>query len=183
MTNALPGKPVLFKKHKLIIMYTQEQHHTMQVSGTKNAKKTEWDSLDDSVVKTKAKQAKEGSVCDIWKDSVHKVITKMEYQTPIYLQAYSQMHSEFLHSVDNAFGTCYIWQKRYFDRMGFDQRVVNAYEKLCDSGTNNVLAWMDMYANYKKIQADVSIDYMKIGNNCIRWWADMFGKTMSLWKI
>ena len=155
----------------------------MQVSGTKNAKKSEWESLEDIEAKTKIQAAEYSSVCDIWKDNVHKVITKMEYQTPIYLQAYSQMHSEFLHSIDNSFGTCYIWQKRYFDRMGFDQKVINAYEKLCDSRTNNIVKWMDMYANYKKAQADLFVDYMKIGNNCLRWWTDMFGKTMSFWNL
>ncbi len=155
----------------------------MQISDTKNAKKSEWESLADIDAKTKIQAAEYSSVCDIWKDSVHRMITKMEYQTPIYLQAYSQTHSECLHSIDNSFGTCYIWQKRYFDKIGFDQKVINAYGKLCDSGTNNVVEWMDMYANYKKIQADLSIEYMKIGNNYLHWWIDMFGKTMSFWKF
>ena len=149
----------------------------MQISGTKNAEKSEWESIGDAKVKSEY-----SSVCDIWKDSVHKIITKIEYQTPIYLQAYSQMHSEFLHSVDNSFGTCYIWQKRYFDKMGFDQKAINAYEKLCDSATGSTTEWMDMYANYGKFQSDLSIEYMKIGNKCLKWWIDMFGKTVSFWN-
>lgn len=154
----------------------------MQVSDTKSAK-SEWDSLGDIDAKAKMPQGEYSSVCDIWKDSVHKVITKMEYQTPIYLQAYSQMHSEFLHSVDNSFGTCYIWQKRYFDKMGFDQKAINAYEKLCNGVTSNVTEWMDVYADYKRFESDLAIQYMKIGNNYLKWWTDMFGKTMSLWKF
>lgn len=155
----------------------------MQVNDTKNAEKSEWDSLDDVVDRAEIQATEYSSVCDIWKDNVHKVITKMEYQTPIYLQAYSQMHSEFLHSIDNSFGTCYIWQKRYFDKMGFDQKVINAYEKLCNSATNNVTEWMDVYANYKKFESDMAIEYMKIGNSYLRWWIDMFGKTMSFWNV
>lgn len=154
----------------------------MQASNAKNAKKSEWESLGDIDAKT-AQSGEYSSVCDIWKDSVHKVITKMEYQTPIYLQAYSQMHSEFLHSVDNSFGTCYIWQKRYFDKMGFDQKAVNAYEKLCGSTTSSVTEWMDVYANYKKFEADLAVEYMKIGNSYLKWWIDVFGKTMSFWKF
>ncbi|TBR09803.1 MAG: hypothetical protein EPO62_04490 [Candidatus Nitrosotenuis sp.] len=155
----------------------------MQVSNTKNAKKSEWESLGDIDAKGKMPTGEYSSVCDIWKDSVHKVITKMEYHTPIYLQAYSQMHSEFLHSIDNSFGTCYIWQKRYFDRMGFDQKAINAYEKLCDSATGSAMEWMDVYANYKRFESDLAIQYMKIGNSCLRWWVDMFGKTMASWKF
>lgn len=154
-------------------------HYSVQISNTKSVKKSEFESLGDIDAKT----AEYSSVCDIWKDSVHKIITKIEYQTPIYLQAYSQTHSEFLHSIDNSFGTCYIWQKRYFDKMGFDQKAINAYEKLCDSYTSNIMEWMDMYANYKKFQADLANEYMKIGNNYLRWWIDMFGKTMSFWNL
>lgn len=155
----------------------------MQAIDAKNSEKSEFESLGSIDAKTEMPPEEYSSVCDIWKDSVHKVITKMEYQTPIYMQAYSQMHSEFLHSIDNSFGTCYIWQKRYFDRMGFDQKSINAYEKLCDSATSGAIEWMDVYANYKKFESDLAIEYMKIGNSCLRWWVDMFGKTMSIWKF
>lgn len=155
----------------------------MQVSDAKTSEsKSEWESLD-SIAESASANPAYSSVCDVWKDSVHKIITKAEYQTPIYLQAYSTMHSEFLHSVDNLFGTCYIWQKRYFDRMGIDQKVINAYGELCEKNTSGVMEWMDVYANYKKFQADLIIDYMKIGNNCLHWWIDMYGKSLSFWKM
>lgn len=158
----------------------------MQISNAKanDLKKSEWESLADiDLDKNKIQTVKKySSVCDIWKDNTHKLITKMEYQTPTYLQAYSQVHAEFLHSIDNSFGTYYIWQKQHFDKMGINQKVINAYEKLCDSGTNNILGLMDAYANYKKFQADLIIDYMKIGNNYLSWWTDMCGKTMSFWN-
>ncbi|WP_052347744.1 hypothetical protein [Candidatus Nitrosotenuis chungbukensis] len=155
----------------------------MQVSDAKaKDAKSEWEKID-GVSDGEAQLAKYFSVCDIWKESVHKIITKTEYQTPIYLQAYSMMHSEFLHSIDNLFGTCYIWQKRYFDRMGIDQRVIDAYGELCEKSTSGVMEWMDAYANYKKFQADLAIDYMKIGNNYLHWWIDMYGKTVSFWNF
>jgi len=158
----------------------------MQIGDAKSvdSKKSEWESLADiNSDKNKIQSANEySSVCDIWKDNVHKVITKMEYQTPIYLQAYSQVHAEFLHSIDSLFGTCYIWQKQYFDKMGIDQKVINAYGNLCDSNTGNIFELMDVYANYKKFQADSIIDSMKTGNNYLHWWVDMCGKTMSFWN-
>lgn len=150
----------------------------MQVSDAKSDATSEWESLD---------QAPGGkihytSVCDVWKDSVHKVITKTEYQTPIYIQAYTQMHSEFLRSIDSLFGTCYIWQKRYFDKIGINESVINAYGELCQRTTENVMEWMDAYASYKKFQANTIVEYMKTGNNYLHWWIDMWGKTMSFWN-
>jgi hypothetical protein len=156
----------------------------MQVSDPKSqeVKKTEWENLPEvDDIKNVAPSDEYFSVCDIWKDNVHKIITKIEYQTPIYLQAYTQVHSEFLHCVDNLFGTCYIWQKQYFDKLGIDQKIVNAYGKLYQSWTNEAIQSMDVYANYKKFQADVIVDAMKIGNNYLHWWIDTFGKTVSFW--
>jgi len=157
----------------------------MQISDAKpsDSKKSEWESLDPIPDKEEIQPVGYSSVCDVWKDSVHKIIIKTEYQTPIYLQAYSMMHSEFLHSIDNLFGTCYIWQKRYFDKMGIDQKIVNAYGELCEKNTTSVMEWMDVYANYKKFQADLIIDYMKIGNNYLHWWIGMGGKAMSFWNF
>lgn len=157
----------------------------MQIGNIKaNSKKSEWESLADiSLDKNKTRTVKKySSAYDIWKDNTHKLITKLEHQTPIYLQAYSQVHAEFLHFIDNSFGTYYNWQKQYFDKMKIDQKVINACEKLCDSGTNNIFELMNAYANYKKLQSDLITDYMKIGNNYLRWWTDMYGKTMSFWN-
>jgi len=156
----------------------------MQISNAKTKKKSEWESLADiNLDKNKAQTVKKySSVFDIWKDNTHKLITKTEYQTPIYLQAYNQVHAEFLHSIDNSFGTYYNWQKQYFDKMKIDQKVINACEKLCDSGINNIFELMNAYANYKKFQANLVIDYMKVGNNYLHWWMDMCGKTMSFWN-
>lgn len=157
----------------------------MQVSDAKtiDSKKSEWESLADIKDENKIQLEDEySSVCDIWKDNVHKLITKIEYQTPAYLQAYSEVHAEFLHSVDNLFGTCYIWQKQYFDKIGIDHKVINAYGNLCEKSTDSIVEWMNAYANYKKFQADLIIDYMKIGNNYLHLWANMCGKALSFWN-
>jgi hypothetical protein len=157
----------------------------MQISDaeSKETGKSEWEDLAEAGDKNQTQATNEyTSVCDIWRDSVHKLITKVEYQTPIYLQAYSQVHTEFLHCVDNLFGTCYIWQKQYFDRLGIDQKVVNTYGKLCESGINSAIDFLDIYASYKKFQADMAVNAMKIGNNYLHWLIDMFGKTVSFWS-
>jgi len=157
----------------------------MQISDTNtiDANKSEWEDLTEINDKNHDQSTNEyNSVCDIWRDSVHKLITKVEYQTPIYLQAYSQVHTEFLHCVDNLFGTCYIWQKQYFDRLGIDQKIVSSYGKLCESGVNSTIDLLDIYASYKKFQADMAVNVLKIGNNYLHWCIDMFGKSVSFWS-
>jgi|GEM_PF-1402436 len=157
----------------------------MQISDAESieSNKSEWEGIAENDDKNQIQPATEyHSVCDIWRDSIHKLITKVEYQTPIYLQAYSQVHTEFLHCVDNLFGTCYIWQKQYFDRLGIDQKIVNSYGRLCESGVNSTIDLLDIYASYKKFQADMAVDAMKIGNNYLHWWIDMFGKTVSFFS-
>lgn len=158
----------------------------MQVSDSKTTgtEKTEWEKLPelDLAKNQTSSENQYSSVCDIWKDNVHRLVTKIEFQTPIYLQAFSNVHTEFLHCVDNLFGTCYIWQKQYFDRLGIDQKIINAYGNLCESSITNALEFLDLYANYKKFQTDMAIEAMKIGNNYLHWWIDIYGKAVSFWS-
>jgi len=142
-------------------------------------KKSEWANLEDNLGKEPAPQYL--SVCDVWKDSVHKIVTKLEYQTPIYLQAYTQIHTEFLHCVDNLFGTCYLWQKQYFDRLGISPGIVNAYGQLYNSWVEQYMQGLDAYANYKKTQADMVVDAMKVGNDILHSWMDAYGRVVSSW--
>lgn len=122
------------------------------------------------------------SICDVWKDSVHKIITKAEFQTPLYIQAYTQVHAEFLHSIDNMYGTCYMWQKQYFDKLGIDQKAVNSYAKLYEVLTEFITKSMDAYANSQKHQAEAIIEAMKSGNIYVRQCLDMYAKMISSWN-
>jgi hypothetical protein len=141
--------------------------------------KKEWEDLECLGVESSQQYL---SVCDVWKDSVHKMVTKLEYQTPIYLQAYTQVHTEFLHCIDNLFGTCYLWQKQYFDRLGIDKRVISAYGELYNSWVDQCMQALDAYANYKKLQADMAVNAMKVGNDMLHSWIDMYGRIMSSWN-
>lgn len=64
------------------------------------------------------------SVCDIMKDDTSEVIKKMESQIPILFQSYSDIYTQYLHSLDDIFGTCYIAEKEFFDKLNIDQSVL-----------------------------------------------------------
>lgn len=61
------------------------------------------------------------SVCDILKEDTSEVMQKIESKMPSVLQSYSDMYSKYLHTLDDVFGTCYIAEKEYFDKLNMDQ--------------------------------------------------------------
>lgn len=69
------------------------------------------------------------SICNIMKSNTSEVIKKVEAQIPSYFQLYSDFYKEYLHTLDDLFGTCYISEKEFFDKLGFDQNTL----KLIDS--------------------------------------------------
>lgn len=70
------------------------------------------------------KQDEKLSVCDIMKEDTSEVIKKMESQIPVLFQNYSDIYTQYLHSLDDLFGTCYIAEKEFFDKLSLDQSVL-----------------------------------------------------------
>jgi len=67
------------------------------------------------------KQIEKLSICDVFKDDTSEVIRKLELQTPLLFQNYSNLHAAYLHMFDDLFGTCYISEKEFFDNLNVDQ--------------------------------------------------------------
>ena len=76
------------------------------------------------------------SVCDIMKNNTSKVIKKMESQVPTYIQNYSDLYTTYLHAFDDIFGTCYIAEKQFFDKLGIDPKTLKTLENYSNSLTN-----------------------------------------------
>ncbi len=76
------------------------------------------------------------SVCDIMKNNTSKVIKKMEFQVPTYIQNYSDLYTAYLHAFDDIFGTCYIAEKQFFDKLGIDQKTLKTLENYSNSITD-----------------------------------------------
>ncbi len=90
------------------------------------------------------------SVCDIMKDNTSKIIKKLESQIPFSTQHYFDLYAAFLHSIDDAFGTCYIAEKQFFDKIGFDQNMLNSFKHVSDQFTNTVLTQIETINNLQK---------------------------------
>lgn len=60
------------------------------------------------------------SICDAFKEDTSEVIKKLESQTPLLFQNYSNLYTAYLHMWDDLFGTCYISEKEFFDKLNID---------------------------------------------------------------
>lgn len=90
------------------------------------------------------------SACDIMKDNTSKIIKKLETQIPFSAQHYSDLYTLFLHSIDDVFGTCYLAEKQFFDKLGFDQSTLQAFKAMSDQFTGAILAQIEMANNMQQ---------------------------------
>jgi len=69
------------------------------------------------------------SICDIMKNRTSEIVKKMEYQLPLMTQQFSDLYTAYLHSLDDVFGTCYISQKEFIDKLNIPQEVLREFDK------------------------------------------------------
>jgi len=113
------------------------------------------------------------------KDNTVNTIQKLESEIPSVFQGYSDLHSRYLHSIQDIFGTYSLAEKQYFDKMEVDQDVLKIYddylnytakifESQIDLSTNIVRA----YIQFRLSQFDSWDKYMHI---CV----DMHARSLS----
>ena len=80
----------------------------------------------------------------------------MESQIPSYVQQYSDLYTEYLHMFDDLFGTCYMAEKEFFDKLGLDDKTLKAFDDYFSSITENYSKQIEMsthlMSNYVKMR-------------------------------
>jgi hypothetical protein len=112
-------------------------------------------------VKQNSSENTSSSMCDIMKNSTSKVIKKMESQIPSYIQLYSDYYTEYLHSLDDLYGTCYIAEKEYFDKIGIDKNALGAFEKYANSFADTFSSQIEMSTNLLRAYLQMRISGVK----------------------
>ncbi len=99
---------------------------------------------------------KEYSICDIMKGNTSAIIQKMESQIPVNFQIYSDMYKEYLHMIDDLFGTCYLSEKEFFDKMNIDDRILKimdsygkTYTEIYSSQIENYSSFLNWYSKMR----------------------------------
>ncbi|AJZ75154.1 hypothetical protein [Candidatus Nitrosotenuis cloacae] len=119
------------------------------------------------------------SICDILKNNTTKVIRKLESQIPPNVQANSDLYTQYLHLLDDYFGSCYLWQKQYFDRFGFDNQTLNAINQYWDVVTDLYCTQIDLITGAQKSSIEVRANMMTLCDQYIHQAMDYYGKIFS----
>jgi len=119
------------------------------------------------------------SICDVMKDNTSKRIKKLESQIPSYFQEYSDLYTEYLHMFDDLFGTCYISEKEFFDKLGFEQETLKTFDNYSKTLTNFYSSQIDMSTNYLRDYVKMRISAIKSYDRYMHVMMDSYAKTLS----
>jgi len=125
------------------------------------------------------KQKEELSICDIMKEDTSKVIKKMESKMPSLFQNYSDLYTEYLHMFDDLFGTCYIAEKEYFDKLNIDQGILRQIKANSESMKNNYVENIDMAAKLFDEYVKMRISAIQSFDNYVHVMMESYAKMLS----
>ncbi len=121
----------------------------------------------------------DSSVCDIFKGNASKIINKLEMQIPTYYQIYSDMYKEYLHVMDDVFGTCMMYEKEFLEKININQNWIKNVESYTNFVTEMWLNQIDYYENYLKWYSQMRISGMKTYDKFIHLMTDSYSKNLS----
>ena len=119
------------------------------------------------------------SICDLFKENTSNLIKKMESQIPIYGQIYSDIYKEGLHMLDDVFGTCYISEKEFFDKLNLDQYTLKQWDLYSKSILDFYSRQIDASTNLLKVYANSRISGMELYENYMHMWMNSYQKMLS----
>jgi len=104
----------------------------------------------DTNIKSDSKKQNENkiSLCDVLKEDTSEVIRKLESQTPLLFQNYSNLYAAYLHMFDDLFGTCYISEKEFFDKLHIDQSILKQIKSNSETLKNMYLENIERNAKF-----------------------------------
>jgi phosphoribosylanthranilate isomerase len=119
------------------------------------------------------------SVCDIMKGNTSEIIKKMESQIPTYFQMHSDVYTEFLHTMDDLFGTCFIAEKEFFDKLNFDQHTLKLFDSYWKNITKMYSSQIDMSTNFLRAYSQMRISGIKLFDNYMHVMMESYAKMLS----
>jgi len=133
----------------------------------------------------KPKQEEKISVCDIMKEDTSEIIRKLESQTPVLIQNYSDLYIEYLHMLDDIFGTCYTAEKEFYDKLNINQEILKQIKNFSGIMKKNYIDNIDMtskfFNQYMQIRKDAIKSYddyiHTIMNSYAKMWSQYYKAT------
>jgi hypothetical protein len=119
------------------------------------------------------------SVCDIVKGNTSEIIRKFESQIPSMIQNYSNLYTTYLHVFDDLFGTCYIHEKEFFDKLNIDQALLKQLKDNSELMKNRYLENIEIAAKFFDEQVKMRISTLESFENFARVMMDSYAKSLS----
>jgi hypothetical protein len=135
--------------------------------------------MDDNSTIVSTQQGNKLSFCDILKTDTSEIIKKLESQAPSIFQNYSNLYTEYLHMFDDLFGTCYISEKEFFDKLNIDPKILQQIKKNSESMKKNYLEFLDMNTKYWDEYFKMRMSSIKSFDSFIHTMLESYSKTLS----
>ena len=135
--------------------------------------------MDDAKVPSKSGGKGKISICDVMKEDTSKIIQKLESQIPLNLQQYSELYSAYLHTLEDTFGTCYISEKEFFDKLNIDQGILAAYQKYSNTLTYAFLDQIELFSKIKEQNIQAQKSNLEVYDKFMHSMLDSYAKFLS----
>jgi len=119
------------------------------------------------------------SVCDVMKSRTSSVIRKMESQIPSYVQEYSDLYAEYLHTIDDIFGTCYLSEKEFFDKLNIDQKTLKGFDNLWSFWEKTATSQIETSTNFMRTYTQMRISALKSYDRHVHTMMDSYANMLS----
>jgi acetate kinase len=119
------------------------------------------------------------SICDVMKGDTSEIIQKLESNVPSLVQNYSDLYTAYLHMFDDLFGTCYMAEKEFFDKLNIDQETLKKIKRNSDMMKNQYLNNIDMTAKFFDVYVQMRISAVKSFDTYMHTMMDSYAKTLS----
>lgn len=136
-------------------------------------------------VKTARKESKSKadydsiSVCDMMKSNTSEVIRKMQAQIPIQMQLFSDLYVKYLHSLDDIYGTCYMAEKEFFDKIPIDKETLKIWDNYWKAWTQFLLLQIDASTEFTKAYVEIRKSTIDTYDKYMHLWMESYAKSLS----
>ncbi len=113
------------------------------------------------------------------KNNTSEIIQKLESQAPSLFQNSSNLYSEYLHMFDDIFGTCYISEKEFFDKLNIDPNILKQIKSNSESMKKSYLEYIDINTKYFDEYFKMRISAVKSFDSFIHVMMETYAKTLS----
>jgi hypothetical protein len=113
------------------------------------------------------------------KNRTSEIVKKIECQLPLTVQQYSDLYTAYLHSIDDVFGTCYISQKEFFDKLGISQGALRNFDKYLESISKSYQNWIDLSSKYGQDYVQTRLSMIKSSDQFIHMAMDSYAKMLA----